>query len=564
MFFTGCEKGTDNPTDNPDDKQEEGLSEGQLAVEELISSIDVIKTLPASSKPTVVEESEGSDIQYTDPATNMTYLATPIKTTTKYDITHNPSEFVLLDPWEGIWPGALIQGGTIKDGIPATAPISAKKRQSANIRLTAVTGGGDEDYYKETEMSASAVTQAMNELMSQHIDYAIDTRLQFDVESVQSISEMGYKLGLNVDFAGAKLETAFGSNFDKTKSYVAVKLKQSYFTIAVDNFEGVGGTFTPDISAADLRNYTGDGNPLCYVASVTYGRIFILLYESSESQSKLETELSAMYKSIETNANYQTSEVVSKSSCKLLQIGGDPKKGLEAAVCTTPDALKTFLLDGAVPTKDSPGSLISYKINHLANNQLVRISNTLSYTATEQMFVAKTPQRNVTIDLFNIKADAGISQGKYTVSNHAKLVIEEISISTKDENGNTGINYVVPKTSYPSSISLKNNFTIPLYFTKNLNEVAENKRIVISVKGKIHHETYHNGRYEHDSTLNMTHEFEYDSDNNSWDLVEKKDDSDAYKFKYIYNRVNSANMSSEIRLNYRLKSDGIVYPILNQ
>ena len=552
IIFTGCKKDID-----PD-----GLSPGQREIEATLSAIGTLPVDSEKKETTVLDEQQGTPALHTDPETGLSYVAIPVKTTKTYDITNNPEEFFLLNPWAGIWPGSLIQGGSIKDGVPATIPINAAKRNKTNIRLTAVTGGNDLDYYKETEMSGSAVTQAMNELISQHIGNAIDVGLQFQAETVQSLEELSYKLGLNFNFAKVKLESSFGSTFSNTKSYVAVKLIQPYFTIAVDAL-GID-TFTPEVTYNDLKNYTGDANPMCYVESVTYGRIFILLYESSASERTLKADLDAMFGKISTNDSFINTSSIQSSSVKLMQIGGDPVQGLQAALFKTPEALRSFLVDGAVPTRESPGSLISYKINHLINNQIVKISNTLKYTVTEQQFVAVTPQRNVTVDLFNLNAYAGVALGKYTVSNHAKVTIDQISVGLKPKTGSE-ISFVVPKNSYKSTIGLKNSFIIPIHYTRSFTMVPADTRIVIKVTGKVHHEAWKNwnSNSKYDAVLDLQEEFEYSEANNSWDIVQKRDNYDIRKFDYVNHKVEGGDMQSEIKLNYRFNSDGLIYPLNN-
>lgn len=558
VVLSGCKK--------PVDIDPSGLSQGQREVENMIAGIGTIPTLPESNVSTVLDEEVGAEMTYEDPATGHEYKAIPVKTTKQYDITENPDEFVLINPWEGIWPGALIQGGTIKDGIPATVPISAAKRKPGTVRLTAVTGGDGLEYYKDTEMSASRVGQAMNDMISQHIDNAIDGIVTYDIATVQSNTELAYKLGLNVEFAKAKLETAFGSSYSKNKSYVAVKLKQTYFTIAVDNFEGVGGTFTEDVTAADLKNYTGDGNPLCYVASATYGRIFILLYESSDSQINLETTIRALFKGIEVPGDELIwSAILSNSKCKILQIGGDTEAGLEEATAISPGALTTFLRGGAKPSHENPGSPIFYKINYLVDNKPTRISNTLSYTVTEQQFVAAEPNTQIVFDFLSITAESFPTDGKYNTSYQSDVKLDNIFITQNEVNKEINSRFSVPKSSYRPSFGLRESVTIPLYYTRTFGPIRANMYVIIVVKGKIRHQAYRNGypTVEYDAPLEIVEQFEFNTVNNTWDLVKKKDNYQEYAFKYAFQETEGGNMYSKIRLNYRFKSDGMIYP-LNQ
>ena len=71
-----------------------------------------------------------------------------------------------------------------------------------------------------------------------------------------------------------------------------MRLTQSYYTLA---FEPTGPFFQESVTNADLNRYAGEGNPLVYVSSVTYGRIFYLLVESTAEEDSVDASLSASF-----------------------------------------------------------------------------------------------------------------------------------------------------------------------------------------------------------------------------------------------------------------------------
>lgn len=545
-----------------DKLDENELSPTQREVEDLMASVG---TIPYNREVTDITTSDTIPLNvegvYYDPELELSQMSTPIKVTTHYSATSNSSEFVLLNPWEGVWPGAIIQGGSLADGVPDAVPIGQKKRQKTNISINMVTGKGNVEYFQESEMSGSAVTQTMNNILAQHIGESTPGDAEYKCERIQSIEELAHHFKLDVKLWKSKLETALGNTFSESKTYMAVELRQTYFTMNVDNIEGVAGAFTKDIKMSDLKNYTGPGNPMCYVASATYGRYYILLFETSESAKSFEKKFRAAFDNInktDSSIESTTRQVFASTVCKMLQVGGDAAAGLEAAMFNDADKLRKFLVDGAKPTAQSPGALISYKINHLINNQTVRLSNTLSYKVTEQIFKPSTPKRNVLIDIFNVVVDEPVPDPEYTVSYHSTLKINKISAYIIDGNGEYEYRDV-PSYKYSAPINIKNSLTIPTYHAVRFDRLTPETRIGIKVEGLLHHQTYHGGTSQETRPFLMLQEYEYDINNNKWAVVENVQ---LEPFKYISQENKFARMQSNIKLNFRFKCDGDTYPML--
>jgi len=107
------------------------------------------------------------------------------------------------------------------------------------------------------------------------------------MDFIETESDFNFKLNAGYTGGPVKASAAFGMSFSEEKTRMLVKLHQSYYTMVYDDPAGLDGVFTPDITVNDLRNYSGNGNPICYISSVTYGRVFYLLYESDASEEEL-------------------------------------------------------------------------------------------------------------------------------------------------------------------------------------------------------------------------------------------------------------------------------------
>jgi hypothetical protein len=506
-----------------------------------------VKTLQSDTVPLA---------SYTDPETNITNNngGYSIKNTKKYDIVDNPDEFATYNPWTDLYPGALIQGGTLRNGVPSTVPILAK-RKPGRIYLSAVTGNEDMDtWYKDVEMRGSAVTQAMNELLTQHLNRNLGAQYSLKIERIQSIEEMAYKLNLNVDLWGAKLRTSFGSNFSETKSYIAVYFRQIYYTIAYEAQEGFRGVFTDDITEQDLKNYTGNGNPICYVSSVSYGRAYVLLYESAESERKLEKALSAAYKTVDMGASSTDKSIVNSSKCTVVQLGGDPQAGLEVALGNF-DKIREFLVNGSIVSDVNVGVPVSYKMNHLADNTTAMLTNTLSYTFTSQEFHPNEPKNNIVIDIFNINASVNSDRN---ISNHSSFAISDLSIYCGPVNNIEGQQYKAINSTV--NLPLWNGFDYPVFYAKILDFFNPDYRIRIKCNIKMHHQTYGGPTHQDDRSYTLLQDFEYNAEANKWRPVVSTDPGVRHMpFESLNYTWDGASMQTNVSLYYRFYCDGRIY-----
>jgi len=150
-----------------------------------------------------------------------------------------------------------------------------------------------------------------------------------------------------------------------------------------DDPAGLDGVFTPDITVRDLQNYTGNGNPICYISSVTYGRIYYLLYESSATKEELNAALAFSYNGtfygakVEAEANF--AKTMTQTNARVFQIGGNAERGFTPAMALDMEAIKEFLDAGANFSAKSPGAPISYTVKYLKNAKVVRMNNTMEY-----------------------------------------------------------------------------------------------------------------------------------------------------------------------------------------
>ena len=303
--------------------------------------------------------------------------------TKRYSASQNPDDFVMFNPLASVlWPGNLVQGESLASGIPTSIPVT--KRQSGNISLAIVTSGssGATMYRTVDKMQYSYVNQAMNDILSGFSGQGA-ARYNFEMDIVKSSDHLEFLLNASFAGWGASVRAGFGTNSTDNKTRIMVKLHQSYFTMVYDDPAGLDGVFTPDITVNDLRNYTGNGNPICYISSVTYGRMYYLLFESSASEYELTQALNAAYKgfgvTVGVDEELKIKNTLEKTTARVFQMGGGGAGGITAGMAVNLESIRDFLEKGINFNAENTGAPISYTVKYLKNAQIVRMNNAMEY-----------------------------------------------------------------------------------------------------------------------------------------------------------------------------------------
>lgn len=353
-----------------------------------------------------------------------------------YSFTQTSDEYAILDPWPSImWPGCLIQGNSIRgNSVPNAIPI-IEKRKPGRIMLQVVSGESREDkskpenFYTEVKkMQETDVLDAQNELLRRHMQGGTPASVSYTMEVVHNIKELAIHTGLDVKKVFAKIQAFAGSELKSNKSYVLVKLYQRFFTMSYQDPDmGFLGVFTPDIQAYELEPFTGPGNPICFVSSVSYGRVYYLLYESDKEEETLYASLHTYFAGFTIDGTFKKNEIVESSRVKMLQRGGDAEAGLRAALSGKPKDIADFIIQGAKFSTQNVGAPISFTVKHLYDNSLVNMYNTLNYSYDKTEFLPEEKHNNFAIRLKDIRTNTYGLEG-FDPSNHGEIRLKNAEV----------------------------------------------------------------------------------------------------------------------------------------
>ena len=490
-----------------------------------------------------------------------------------YDYIGRSDEFAILDPWASVlWPGCLIQGGSIRgDQVPTTIPI-ASKRKPGKILLQIVsgadprlTGENKEGSWSEdvAVMDESSVLQAQNNLIRRWRESGVPASTSYSLQVIHSIKEAAIATGLDIDKNFGKITASFRTNFKEDRSYVLAKLYQRFYTLSYQDPEGFKGVFKDNIQRSDLEPYTGPGNPICYISSVSYGRVYYLLYESSSSADSLLTSLNVTLNKITVSGSIHTNEVLNRSKVYLIQRGGDAEAGLQGAL--SHEKVADFIIKGATPSPKNVGAPISFTVKHLYDASLVRMSNTLSYSYKKTQFIPKSKANTVTILLRDINVRTRAKSG-WEISNNGYVRLMDARVEfdskRKAKSRTRKGKYLFDGT--PLEAGLRHTAYLNVYrsVTEDCGFDPDDRydRVLLRVKLEVRPESYHNGiigdrNGEGKHEIEFIQELEYSSE--GWEVLPATTGHTQVPFQTLSTSRELEQLYLDIDMNYSVYIDNV-------
>lgn len=323
-----------------------------------------------------------------------------------------------------MWPGNLIQGSTIATGNLGSIPVDASGRNSIEVKVDAFSSSSSSPSSLNVENpTAGKVQGALEKIIEGYYtsgtkfpaNYTIDIKRTYDSKQLQVALGVGYT-GPAIGLSGS-----FGIDFKKNKTYYAVTLKQKFFNVSVSAKPGLQGDFgwiKKEYPRSEFDKYIGVDNPAVYISSVTYGRLYALVYESDESSLEIEQALNFAYKNptanITVDQKIKYANTLQNTRVYVKQLGGNATSGLESslgAFAGNFDKVRDFIVKGAEVSKENPGYPIEYTAVNIESNLdvTINVNGVSNYSECEEtLYTAKTyDEAKKAVD--KLKSDYGIA-----------------------------------------------------------------------------------------------------------------------------------------------------------
>ena len=294
-----------------------------------------------------------------------------------FEMGRNPHEVIAFSPnANALWPGCLVQGAHLRDG--QLVPVSVARAPC----LVGVPRMGSDEV---DDPNAFNVTGCIDELVTNYLAGHPDlgTELAFTMTETFTFEQGMLGLGISAEWPGGDLRSQFNYNWESQRHTLLLKFTQKYFTATAEAPSAPDAYFADSVTGDDLANVTSDGNPLCYVSSVSYGRIGILSmtseYAYDEMSAALDLAMNDISKSGEINSSAWYAQTISQSEMKLLIIGGN-STDVVLSLSNPVEDLVDWINQGRTLTDVTQAKPIAYTVAHLKDNSVAAFQYTTSFS----------------------------------------------------------------------------------------------------------------------------------------------------------------------------------------
>lgn len=278
-----------------------------------------------------------------------------------------PADFPLFDPnADLIFPGNLLQGASLSNATPDPIPVG----RGPGTIVMVLNNGADSVSRQISEVSLSSVLNAQNQIIAENPG-ALPARFVFTFEEVNSQEQLGLALDASYQSLAVDVKASLAFSSDREYNRIVVRLNQSYFTMAYQLPTTSEEIFAASVTPERLSQFVGPGNPPCFISSVTYGRKFYLLIESTSSRQEMEASVNASFGAAVNQGTIGGSVKyvgqLDNVRIKAFALGGEASDAL-GAITSNFDSLKTFLARGGTITTGLP---LSYVVRSLADPSII-------------------------------------------------------------------------------------------------------------------------------------------------------------------------------------------------
>ena len=290
-----------------------------------------------------------------------------------------PEHYLSFNPSSSdIFPGNLLKYQSLVETNPSPIPLD---RNSGVVSIDVINGSQNT---RETvdEVSFSSIVQAQNKIIQANSG-VVPANFKLNKFEVQSTEQMGMSIGVNVKTMTSEFKGKMAFSSDKNYNRYLIRLEQTYYTMHYDMPNSLADIFAPNVTSEDLKNHVQEDNPAVYIASVSYGRRFFLLLESTATKLEMEASIEGTYGNaiagigLEVGATY--AKDLENSKITVFAQGGDA--GLALSTFNGDyEAVKDFLTKGGGIDTGFP---LSYTIRSVNTGRILDFEVKAEYEVHE-------------------------------------------------------------------------------------------------------------------------------------------------------------------------------------
>ncbi|WP_273567627.1 thiol-activated cytolysin family protein [Maribacter halichondriae] len=336
-----------------------------------------------------------------------------------------------------IYPGNILQGKTLQAATPSPIVV---KRAGGTISYD-LNNGNLQSSFDVEEVKKSSVQEAMNNIISNSGD-VVPANIDLEIIQIESESQLALEIGFDVETLVTKTSGNLSFSQDKSYNRTLVKLNQSYYTMSFDLPTSLDQIFDASVKPDDLATYVQADNPATFISSVTYGRVFYMLIESTSSRTEMQSKLDLAYDGVaaQVEGSIEASYIqeLNDLKIKVMAYGGDAAGSIslagEQSISDIADRI-------AQSTDVRAGLPISYVVRSVERpDQIVGVQLATEYDIVNcELKGVLPPQAYLSlVDLFKDDADGGGIGAMTNVTGNEILVFNKTGDKYAWFNGNSG------------------------------------------------------------------------------------------------------------------------------
>lgn len=249
----------------------------------------------------------------------------------RLSIMDGNSEFPLFNTQaDVIYPGNLLQYKSLADAPPR--PIVVKR--AGGVISYDLNNGNIQSTFRVDSVQKGAIQEAMNTIINSS-GKVVPANFNLEIMEVQSREQLALEMGLSVETWTTKVGSSMAFNTDRSYNRFLVKLSQAYYTMSFDLPTSKEEIFHESVSPDQLARFIKPDNPATFISSVTYGRIFYMLVESTTASTEMKAKLEASYgkfgNTVEGEVDIETFNSLENTRLQVIAYGGNASGTFEIA-----------------------------------------------------------------------------------------------------------------------------------------------------------------------------------------------------------------------------------------
>lgn len=303
-----------------------------------------------------------------------------------YTLTENPESLVMFSPdLEVLWPGALIQGRSHRDGLGSLLPLPIGQRKPIKVSIPSLPTG---ENFREVNPTQAEVASAIGAMIGQATRRELSTSssVLFQMRAYRSEAEFALSGKLSGRYLGFHAKASATVSTSAAETTVAVQFFHKMFEVVVESPQTPGVFFRDDFTEERLAEQLslgrlGPDNLPVFVSNVVYGRMMMFALTSTAEESDIRGALNAAYRTAVAGGGLELSakhrKILETARISVLSVGGDAANA--EAMIRSGDWRSYFQRD----TPLSSATPLSYTLRNLADGKIAVVSETARYNITQ-------------------------------------------------------------------------------------------------------------------------------------------------------------------------------------